>query len=204
MVTNDGDLAEKLAHPRHQIYRTYHVQVAGNPKKEVYESLKEGLRFAEGRFRVRSVKSFKKVGQSTWLEVVLSEGHNRELRRLFARVGHKVLKLTRISFGPIRLGKLKMGEFRPLSLQELEALHGILANPRRREGPSRPREGGGRPTRPASGAPRRERREGEGERRSSGRSERPERKPSSGGTGFRTKPAKKDSGRPRTKKPRGR
>ncbi len=130
VVTNDGDLAEKLAHPRHQIFRTYHMQVAGHPTREVYESLKEGLRFAEARFRVRSVKAFKKVGQSTWLEVVLSEGHNRELRRLFARVGHKVLKLTRISFGPIRLGKLKMGEFRDLSLSELEALHGILANVR--------------------------------------------------------------------------
>ncbi len=137
VVTNDGDLAEKLAHPRHQIFRVYHIQVAGHPTREVYDSLKEGLRFAEGRFRVRSVKSLKKVGQSTWLEVVLSEGHNRELRRLFARVGHKVLKLTRISFGPIRLGKLKMGEYRDLSLPELEALHGILANVRERG--SRPR-----------------------------------------------------------------
>jgi 23S rRNA pseudouridine2605 synthase len=130
VVTNDGDLAEKLAHPRHQIFRTYHIQVAGHPTREVYESLKEGIRFAEARFRVRSVKAIKKVGQSTWLEVILSEGHNRELRRLFARVGHKVLKLTRISFGPIRLGKLKMGEFRDLSLPELEALHGIIANVR--------------------------------------------------------------------------
>jgi len=130
VVTNDGDLAEKLAHPRHQIFRTYQIQVAGHPTSAVYTSLKEGLRFAEGRFRVRSIKSLKKVGQSTWLEVVLSEGHNREVRRLFARVGHKVLKLSRISFGPIRLGKLKMGEFRDLSLPELEALHGILANVR--------------------------------------------------------------------------
>jgi 23S rRNA pseudouridine2605 synthase len=149
VVTNDGDLAEKLAHPRNQIYRTYHIQVAGHPTRDVYESLKEGLRFAEGKFRVRSVKSIKKVGQSTWLEVIISEGHNRELRRLFARVGHKVLKLIRISFGPIRLGKLKMGEFRDLSLPELEALHGIIANVRekglgQREGA---REGRGpRPT----------------------------------------------------------
>jgi 23S rRNA pseudouridine2605 synthase len=146
VVTNDGDLAEKLAHPRNQIFRTYHIQVAGHPTREVYESLKEGIRFAEAKFRVRSVKALKKVGQSTWLEVILSEGHNRELRRLFARVGHKVLKLIRISFGPIRLGKLKMGEFRDLSLHELEALHGIIANVREKR-PVRPgqrtREGQG-------------------------------------------------------------
>jgi len=141
VVTNDGDLAEKLAHPRHQIFRTYHIQVAGHPTREVYESLKEGIRFAEARFRVRAVKALKKVGQSTWLEVVLSEGHNRELRRLFARVGHKVLKLMRISFGPIRLGKLKMGEFRDLSLPELEALHGIIANVRERGFGKRDEEG---------------------------------------------------------------
>ena len=142
VVTNDCDLAEKLAHPRNQIFRTYHIQVAGHPTREIYESLKEGLRFAEGRFRVRSIKSIKKIGQSTWLEVILSEGHNRELRRLFARVGHKILKLARIAFGPIRLGKLKMGEFRDLSIQELEALHGIVANVRQR---SRERPRGSEP-----------------------------------------------------------
>ncbi|QDT55017.1 Ribosomal large subunit pseudouridine synthase B [Caulifigura coniformis] len=149
VVTNDGDLAEKLAHPRNQIFRTYQIQVAGHPTSAVYESLKEGLRFAEGRFRVRAIKSLKKVGQSTWLEVVLSEGHNREVRRLFARVGHKVLKLSRVSFGPIRLGKLKMGEFRDLSVQEVEALHGILANVRER-GPG-PDSGQGRDRREGSG-----------------------------------------------------
>jgi 23S rRNA pseudouridine2605 synthase len=127
VVTNDGDLAEKMAHPRNQIYRTYHIQVAGHPTREIYDSLKEGLRFAEGRFRVKSVKSMKRIGQSTWLEVILSEGHNRELRRLFARVGHKVLKLARIAFGPVRLGRLAMGEFRDLTLRELEELHSIVA-----------------------------------------------------------------------------
>jgi 23S rRNA pseudouridine2605 synthase len=134
VVTNDGDLAERIAHPRNQIYRVYHIQVAGHPKREVFDSLKQGLHFSDGRFRVRSVKSLKRVGQSTWLEVTLAEGHNRELRRLFARVGHKVLKLTRVAFGPIRLGRLKMGEFRNLTLPEIEALHGLVeraAKPRK-------------------------------------------------------------------------
>jgi 23S rRNA pseudouridine2605 synthase len=162
VVTNDGDLAEKLAHPRNQIYRTYHIQVAGHPTREAYEKLKEGMHFAEGRFRVRSVKSLKKVGQSTWLEVILSEGHNRELRRLFARLGHKILKLTRISFGPIRLGKLKMGEHRNLTLPELEQLHGIVANVRQRG--SRPQGSDHRPQRPSGKPPRKVR--GAPERRS--------------------------------------
>jgi 23S rRNA pseudouridine2605 synthase len=152
VVTNDGDLAEKMAHPRNQIYRTYQIQVAGHPNREVYDSLKQGLHFAEGRFRVKSVKSMKRIGQSTWLEVVLSEGHNREVRRLFARVGHKVLKLARIAFGPVRLGKLGMGEHRDLTLRELEELHSIVARAgqqRRRTAPgtgeSRFRKSTGRP-----------------------------------------------------------
>jgi 23S rRNA pseudouridine2605 synthase len=146
VVTNDGDLAEKMAHPRSQIFRTYHLQVAGHPTREIYESLKEGLHFSDGRFRVLSIKSLKKVGQSTWLEVVLSQGHNRELRRLFARVGHKVLKLTRIAFGPVRLGRLKLGEFRDLTLPELESLHSLAekaGKPERSKKPGAARKPGG-------------------------------------------------------------
>ncbi len=165
IVTNDGDLAEKLAHPRYRFYRTYHVQVAGDPKREELNQLKKGLHFAEGRFKVHDIRPLRKQGKSTHLEVVLTEGQNRELRRMFARVGHKIMKLRRVAFGPIHLGRLPVGQFREVTREELGELFAILerniaggaerrevrsapsappTESRRRERPRRPRRGGAR------------------------------------------------------------
>ncbi|WP_437229672.1 pseudouridine synthase [Planctomicrobium sp. SH661] len=126
LVTNDGDLAQKLAHPRYRIFRLYRAQVAGQPKAEVFEQLRQGLFFTEGKFRVHGVKPIKKQKDSTWVEITMTEGQNREIRRLFARVGHKVMKLERIGYGPLRLGRLAMGEYRDLSREELGELHAVL------------------------------------------------------------------------------
>ena len=126
IVTNDGDLAQKMAHPSYRIFRTYHVLVAGFPTPETLTELRSGIYFEEGRFRVEGVKSIKKQGQSTWCEVILAEGHNREVRRLFSRVGHKVMKLQRVAFGPIFLGKMLRGDIREMRRDELERLIGML------------------------------------------------------------------------------
>ncbi|MFV0443018.1 MAG: pseudouridine synthase [Planctomycetaceae bacterium] len=126
IVTNDGDLAQKLAHPKYRIFRTYHVHVAGVPNRPALESLQDGYYFTEGKFRVHSAKIIKKQGQSSHLELVLTEGQNREVRRLLARIGHKVMRLKRVAFGPIQLGRLKRGEFRQLKFEELEKLHSIV------------------------------------------------------------------------------
>ena len=126
IVTNDGDLSQKLAHPRYRIYRTYEVQVAGEPTRETLKQLREGMYFQEGKFRVHSAKPIRKRGKSTLLEVVLAQGHNREIRRLFARIGHKVMNLKRVAFGPLKLGRLPRGEFRELRRDELESLHAML------------------------------------------------------------------------------
>lgn len=126
IVTNDGDLAQKMAHPSYRIFRTYHVLVAGFPTPETLTELRNGIYFEEGRFRVEGVKSIKKQGQSTWCEVILAEGHNREVRRLFSRVGHKVMKLQRVAFGPIFLGKMLRGDIREIRRDELERLIGML------------------------------------------------------------------------------
>lgn len=148
LVTNDGDLAQKLAHPRYRIYRKYLVQVAGVPNRPALDRLREGEHFAEGRFRVHSARLLKKQGQSGHVEVVLSEGQNREVRRLFARIGHKVMRLKRVAFGPIQLGRLSRGEHRPLTTAELTELHAILQR-NVAAGTGRPR-----PPKPATGDPR--------------------------------------------------
>ncbi len=130
IVTNDGDFAHQLAHPRYRIYRTYRIQVAGHPTNEQLKKLREGIFFQEGKFRVISVRIAGKKGRSSFLEVVLGEGHNREVRRLFARIGHKVMSLERLAFGPIKIAKLKRGQYRELTREELNQLREMLTRNR--------------------------------------------------------------------------
>ena len=122
LVTNDGEFANRLTHPRYEVPKTYLVQVAGRPEREVLERVCRGVHLSEGLARAEKalVKSHHK--NSTLLEMVLTEGQNREIRRLLAKVGHKVLRLVRTAVGPVRLGKLPAGASRRLSPDELDAL----------------------------------------------------------------------------------
>lgn len=122
LVTNDGELANRLAHPRFGVEKTYLVQVAGSPSAEVIANLRRGVHLAEGLARATQVRIKKSLTHSALLEIVLSEGKNREIRRILAKVGHKVLRLKRIAIGPIRLAQLPSGEYRPLTPDELRAL----------------------------------------------------------------------------------
>ncbi|HEX5443429.1 MAG TPA: pseudouridine synthase [Pirellulales bacterium] len=132
LVTNDGELANQLAHPRYGVHKTYHALVAGKPEAEVLERLRRGVHLAEGVARVVSVKIKKSLGKSTLLELVLAEGRNREIRRILAKVGHKVLRLKRVALGGVRLKELAPGEFRPLRHDELRALRSAVRQDRPR------------------------------------------------------------------------
>jgi 23S rRNA pseudouridine2605 synthase len=122
LATNDGELANRLAHPRYGVAKTYRVVVAGCPRRDVLSKLLEGVHLAEGVARAESVTVRSRHKESTTLELVLREGKNREIRRILARVGHKVLRLTRIAVGPVRLGTLPPGASRLLTHQEIAAL----------------------------------------------------------------------------------
>jgi len=128
IVTNDGDLANRLTHPRYGVPKTYLVQVAGKPELEILEKLKKGVHLAEGFVKCEDLRVKSQHKESTWLEVVLKEGMNREIRRLMARVGHKVMRLVRVAVGPIKLGKLMPGAVRPLAHHEIEELRALLAS----------------------------------------------------------------------------
>lgn len=127
LVTNDGPLANKLLHPRYGVPKVYRVQVAGHPERAALDTLRTGQEFSDGKFHVEAFKVMKTQGDSTFLEIVLKEGHNREIRRLFARIGHKVLKLQRVAFGPLRIGRLELGEFRHLTTFEVRQLKQVAA-----------------------------------------------------------------------------
>ncbi len=126
LVTNDGDLAHRLAHPRFRVQKVYQVQVAGVPSRDLLEQLKRGMYFAEGRFKVADVKFVRTKGSSAIIEMVLTEGQNREIRRLMAKLGHKVQRLERVALGPVELGDLPVGQHRSLAPQEIAALHELV------------------------------------------------------------------------------
>jgi 23S rRNA pseudouridine2605 synthase len=122
LLTNDGDLANRLMHPRFGVEKIYLVQVAGTPSHEDIGKLLRGVWLTDGHVRARRVKKLRKQGESTWLEIALSEGKNREIRRMLAKLGHKVMRLKRLAIGPVRLGHLKAGKARRLAPNELAAL----------------------------------------------------------------------------------
>ena len=122
LCTNDGELANRLAHPRFRVPKIYSVQVAGVPTREAVTQLQEGMYFADGRFKADDVQLVKVQGKSAFLQIELTEGQNREIRRLLARIGHKVLSLERVSLGPLKLGSVPVGSYRILAPDEIRRL----------------------------------------------------------------------------------
>jgi 23S rRNA pseudouridine2605 synthase len=127
LLTNDGDLAFRLTHPRFGVEKTYLVQVAGHPSAEDLERLLKGVWLSDGHVKAREARRVKNQGESTWLRIVLNEGKNREIRRMLAKLGHKVLRLKRIAIGTVQLGNLKRGKARRLSQPEIASLRRAAA-----------------------------------------------------------------------------
>lgn len=140
LCTNDGELANQLTHPRHGVEKTYEVQVAGHMDVEVLKQLRQGMHLAEGFVRVVHVRIKTKRKNGTILEMVLDEGRNREIRRLMAKVGHRVQRLKRVAVGPIRLGEMPKGASRRLTPEEVRKLRAYV-----REAEKKPRREGEQP-----------------------------------------------------------
>lgn len=122
LMTNDGELAYHLMHPRYGIPKTYLVLVAGKPGPADLQKLLDGVWLSDGRVKAKTVRRLKPQGNSTWLRVVLTEGKNREIRRMLAQLGHKVMKLRRVAIGPVTLDRLPKGKARRVSEPELKEL----------------------------------------------------------------------------------
>ena len=170
LVTNDGELANRLAHPRYGVEKTYLVQVAGVPSQETLDTLRRGMHLSDGRVQAKRVVLRSTNKASAVLEMVLDEGRNREVRRMLAACGHKVHQLKRVSIGPLSLGQLLPGQYRPLTWAEIRSLEAASAaagdsgepasRPPRGRGLGRPqgsrqgsREGGRPARRPGLGGP---------------------------------------------------
>jgi 23S rRNA pseudouridine2605 synthase len=131
LVTNDGEFANRITHPRYGVEKTYAVRVAGSADPKGLARLRKGVHLAEGFAKAQAITVKKKHGQSTDLVIVLNEGRNREIRRILARVGHKVLNLKRIAVGPIKLADLPVGGWRRLMPAEVELLLSVAKEKRR-------------------------------------------------------------------------
>ena len=123
LMTNDGALCERLTHPKYEVPKRYRVQVAGFVEPSVIAQLKKGVYFAEGHARASKVTIKGTHKNSSILEIELKEGKNREIRRLLARLGHKVMALQRVAVGSVPLGKLLPGEYRTLTAAEVDHLY---------------------------------------------------------------------------------
>jgi 23S rRNA pseudouridine2605 synthase len=122
ILTNDGDFAQRLAHPSYEVDKTYVAEVAGDVSKAVLAQLREGVTLDDGPVTASSARILQRGPGRTIVELVIHEGRNRIVRRLLDAVGHPVTQLTRTRIGPVALAQLKPGELRDLTNDELGQL----------------------------------------------------------------------------------
>lgn len=119
ILTNDGDIAERLMHPRFGFERVYQARVEGSVEEGLLQKLQKGVRLSDGVVQA-SATIIKNDENTTWLEVRIREGRNRVIRRLFDKLGHSVMKLKRTVYGPFKIGNLQVGQVRVLTMKEYE------------------------------------------------------------------------------------
>ncbi|MCB9638342.1 MAG: rRNA pseudouridine synthase [Myxococcales bacterium] len=129
LLTNDGDLANALMHPSYQIQRTYYAKVRGNPSANVLRQLVDGVKLEDGLAQALHVEKLQPTPAGhTWIELTLTEGRNREVRRMCESIGHPVLRLRRVRFGNVDLEGLQPGEYQYLSENAVKELRNLTGN----------------------------------------------------------------------------
>jgi len=168
LMTNDGDLAQKLTHPSHGHEKEYRVLVARHPDAEQLATWRRGVVLEEGyKTQPATVAVASESGKGMWLRVIMKEGRKRQIREIGAKLGLPVVRILRVRIGTLRLGTLKPGEWRYLSAEEISGLKGELPRPaarpktvrkvtakpaprretEKKRGPTPPPDNGGKPGR---------------------------------------------------------
>lgn len=124
IFTNDNDFAERLTNPDHKVPKTYQIKTTTLLSEEQLTKLREGVQLSDGPTRPAQVTRLRDTGGRTFLEMTITEGRNRQVRRMLEAVDSKVSKLVRIAIGPVRIGDLPIGKWRPLEPEEVRALSG--------------------------------------------------------------------------------
>lgn len=129
LLTNDGELSNRLIHPRHSVPKKYLVKVKDVPDKSDLEKLEKGVYLEDGRTPPAKVQFIRKTKENSWIELTVFEGRNRLVKRMCMAVGHPVAKLKRIEFAGIGLEKnLRTGGYRFLTLKEVERLKALYGD----------------------------------------------------------------------------
>lgn len=125
IISDDGDFTYKLTHPKHEIYKKYFVKVLGSPTEKSLDKLRDGIEIEDYKTHKSFIKKLKTVQGYTELYIIIGEGKNRQVRKMFDAIGHKVIFLQRVSIGDICLGKLALGENRELTEEEINYFKNI-------------------------------------------------------------------------------
>lgn len=125
LLTNDGELFNRLVHPKSEIYKKYYIKVFGEVKKEEIEELKKGVLLEDGKTLPAKVSGIKYDKNKTSMYISIREGRNRQIRRMIEKFGYKVLMLRREKIGELSLGDLKEGKYRELTGEEIEYLYSV-------------------------------------------------------------------------------
>ena len=136
LLTNDGEFAQRVSHPRYEVRRVYHAKVRRVPSAETLQRLRAGVRVEGEKLAVDHARVLE-GDNNAWLELTLHEGKHHEVRRLLEAVGHPVSKLKRVALGPLTARGLEVGAYRPLTPGEVRQLAGgSAAPPRKRPAPA--------------------------------------------------------------------
>lgn len=127
LLTNDGDFAHLITHPKHEFPKTYRAKVKGVLEDRQIDELEKGIYLDDGKTAPAKVKKLSKEETNSWLEITIHEGRKRQVRRMFDRVGHSVIKLKRVRTGNLVLGDLPEGSFRYLTPDEVQAMKELAA-----------------------------------------------------------------------------
>jgi pseudouridine synthase len=129
LLTNDGKLAHALAHPSYQIPRTYHVKLRGSPSNAKLQQLLKGVMLEDGLAQALHVERINSTPAGhLWLEIVLTEGRNREIRRMCEAIGHSVTRLVRKRFANIHVDDLRPGEYQILTQDDIQTLYELIGS----------------------------------------------------------------------------
>jgi 23S rRNA pseudouridine2605 synthase len=127
LLTNDGPLAQRLTHPRYGISKTYVARVRGAVRRSALRRLTDGVELDDGPAVARSVRTLASARDETLLEIVLTGGRNRQVRRMLAAVGLTLERLARVQVGPLTLGDMGQGRVRPLTSKEVQNLYAAVS-----------------------------------------------------------------------------
>ena len=138
LMTNDGEFAQRVTHPKHEVFKTYLVKVNGQPTEQHLLKLRTGVTIIGGRVAAREVERLRGTASDKydWFKIVIGEGKNRQVRRMFEKIGFDVMKLQRVAIGRLKMGGLARGEWAMLTEDEVEKI--FAADAESFEGRNRP------------------------------------------------------------------